>query len=267
MDREALARKCARIEKAGGNVREYLSGLGFISPWGTWFRLQKEELGRKDHQITDGKGAEELKKVTLEDKKKAVEIALGGGNPLKFLKEIGCGNPSASWGYIKKTLKEVDPEKYARLPSRANAAEPECWKPKPVTTCCAPAAPSGVEVPDEWPKEEPAEDIPADALGRSAEILEKAQENVMEIAGRDEDGVYLAMKDKKASSDITKPVNYDGFEVMALKSPGTGFRFTSDPRYGMMTWNTVSGDEVSLTAEEWHNLAAELPKVLQIFGI
>lgn len=243
MDREVLARKCARIEKVGGSVREYLGTLGFISPWGTWFRLQKEELGRKDYQITDGKGVEEMRKVTLEDKKKAVEIALGGGNPLKFLKECGVANPSASWAYIKKTLKEVDPEKYAMLPSRANAAEPECWKPK-VTTCCAPAAPSGVEVPDELPEEHlemPASDltIPADKLITREDV---------------QDSVW-------------KPVNYDGFDVMALKSPDTGFRFTSDPRYGMMTWNTVSGDEVSLTAEEWHNLAAELPKALQIFGI
>lgn len=268
MDREALARKCARIEKAGGSVREYLGTLGFISPWGTWFRLQKEELGRKDYQITDGKGVEEMRKVTLEDKKKAVEIAMSGGNPLKFLKECGVANPSASWAYIKKTLKEVDPEKYARLPSRANAAEPECWKPKEaVTTCCAPARPSGVEVPDEWPEEEPAEDIPADALGRSAEILEKAQEQPEVVLTIKSEDLTREIDETPHVSSITKPVNYDGFDVMALKSPDTGFRFTSDPRYGMMTWNTVSGDEVSLTAEEWHKLAAELPKALQIFGI
>lgn len=245
MNREELARKCARIEKAGGSVREYLGTLGFISPWGTWFRLQKEELGRKDHQITEGKGAEEMRKVTLEDRKKAVEIALSGGNPLKFLKECGVANPSASWAYIKKTLKEVDPEKYARLPSRANAAEPECWKPKEaVTTCCAPSRPSGVEVPDEWPEEEP--------------------KVVLTIKSED---LTRVIDETPHVSSITKPVNYDGFDVMALKSPDTGFRFTSDPRYGMMTWNTVSGDEVSLTAEEWHKLAAELPKALQIFGI
>ena len=247
MDREALARKCARIEKAGGSVREYLGTLGFISPWGTWFRLQKEELGRKNYQITDGKGVEEMRKVTLEDKKKAVEIALSGGNPLKFLKECGVANPSASWAYIKKTLKEVDPEKYARLPSRANAAEPECWKPKEaVTTCCAPARPSGVEVPDELPEEPEKPEV---VLTIKSEDLTREIDETPHV------------------SSITKPVNYDGFDVMALKSPETGFRFTSDPRYGMMTWNTVSGDEVSLTAEEWHNLAAELPKALQIFGI
>ena len=237
MDREALARKCARIEKAGGSVREYLGTLGFISPWGTWFRLQKEELGRKNYQITDGKGVEEMRKVTLDDKKKAVEIALSGGNPLKYLKEIGCGNPSASWAYIKKTLKEVAPEKYARLPSRANAAEPECWKPKAGDP----------------------EIMPVNANGEPVR-----PEVVLTIKSED---LTREIDETPHVSSITKPVNYDGFEVMALKSPATGFRFTSDPRYGVMTWNTVSGDEVSLTAEEWHKLAAELPKALQIFGI
>lgn len=246
MDRTELARRCARIDAAGGNVREFLNGLGFISPWGTWFRLQKEELGRKDYQITDGRGNEEMKKVTLEQKKKAVDIALSGGNPLDYLKEIGSKQPAALWYAIKKVLKEADPEKYGKLPTRANAAEPECWKPKaePVTTCCAPSTREGVEVPDELPEEVP--------------------EEKMEMPAAD-----LTIPEEKLISmdSVCKPVNYDGFEVMALKSPGTGFRFTSDPRYGMMTWNTVSGDEVSLTAEEWHKLADELPKVLQIFGI
>lgn len=246
MDRKELARSCARIDAAGGSVREFLKGLGFISPWGTWFRLQKEELGRKDHQITDGRGNDEMKKVTLEQKKKAVDIALSGGNPLDYLKEIGSKQPAALWYAIKKVLKEADPEKYGKLPARANAAEPEVWKPKaePVTTCCAPSTMEGVEVPDELPEEdEPVK--PEVVLTINREDLTRVFDETPHV--------------------IMRPVNYDGFEVMALKSPDTGFRFQSDPRYGVMTWNTVSGDEVSLTAEEWHKLADELPKVLQIF--
>ena len=56
MDRHQLALDCQAVEKSGRSVREYLSGLGFISPWGTWFNLQREELNRKDFQITDGRG-------------------------------------------------------------------------------------------------------------------------------------------------------------------------------------------------------------------
>ena len=77
MNREQLARECIRIEMAGGDVREFLKNSGCISPWGTWHRLQREELGRNPWQITDGKGSAEMQKVTLEQKKKAVEIAIG----------------------------------------------------------------------------------------------------------------------------------------------------------------------------------------------
>ena len=207
MDREQLARECLKVEQAGGNVREYLGNCGCISPWGTWYRLQKEELGRHPWQIRDGKGGTDMAKITLEIKKKAVDIALNGGHPTTYLKEQGVKNPSSTWYVIKKNLEKVDPGTYARV------------------------------------------------------IAMKDQEE--EPAAADE----IMISTEPSEAGITKPLNYDGFEVTALKSPGTGFRFTSDPRYGMMTWNTVSGDEVSLTAEEWHNLAAELPKVLQIFGI
>lgn len=115
MDRLELAKRCARIDAAGGSVRDYLHELGFISPWGTWHRLQKEELGRKDYEITEGKGSEEMRKITLEQRKKAVDIALKGESPMKFLKECGAKNPTASWVYIKKILRETKPEIYAQL--------------------------------------------------------------------------------------------------------------------------------------------------------
>lgn len=214
-ERRELAIRCNRIDRAGGSVREYLKSLGFISPWGTWHRLQAEELGRKENQMTEGKGAEIMRKLMMEDKKKAVDVALGGGNPITFLKECGAGNPSAAWYYIKKTLKAVDPETYDRLTCRNE--------------------------PDEKPDAAPEVELTID----SKELLDEAP----------------------SVSAVTKPVNYDGFELLAVKSPETGFRFESDPRYGMMTWRTISGDEVSMTAEEWHNLAVELPKALQIFGI
>jgi hypothetical protein len=219
MDRKELACKCLRIEAAGGCVRQFLRDLGFVSPWGTWFRLQKEELGRKDWQITDGKGVEEMRKVTLEDKKKAVEIALSGGDPLAYLKEIGSKQPSALWYAIKKALKEVDPEKYELL--------------------VPPPASEEIRMPEEAPEKTLV----------SSEDIKKAL---------DECGI---------ESSIKNAVEYGGFEVIVLKSPCTGFRYTNDQQAGKMTWNTTFGNTVSLTAEDWHNMAAELPKVLQIFGI
>lgn len=125
MDRLELAKRCARIDAAGGSVRDYLHDLGFVSPWGTWHRLQKEELGRKDYEITEGKGSEEMRKITLEQRKKAVDIALKGESPMNFLKECGAKNPTASWVYIKKILRETKPEIYAQLMALKEQSEEE----------------------------------------------------------------------------------------------------------------------------------------------
>lgn len=69
-------------------------------------------------------------KLTLEDKKGAVQIALTGGNYLDFLAKLGCKNPVQTWFSIKQTLKENDPETYSKLPKRcggspAKKTEPE----------------------------------------------------------------------------------------------------------------------------------------------
>lgn len=57
-------------------------------------------------------------KITPEMKKKAAEIAISGGSPLKYLKECGAKNPSASWQYIRKTLEKTDPDTFAKLPDK-----------------------------------------------------------------------------------------------------------------------------------------------------
>lgn len=54
-------------------------------------------------------------KITLEQKKKAVEIALGGGDPRDYLKACGSKNPDAHWYYIKNKLKETDKKTYYKL--------------------------------------------------------------------------------------------------------------------------------------------------------
>ena len=171
-DREELAMECDRLDKAGVNVRSFLRSLGYISPWGTWHRLQKEELQREENKITEGKGKIEMGKLTLEQKKQAVEIAISGGNPLDYLKSIGNPNPSAAWYYIRKTLKEADPEKFALLnvkkepneevigtmviehsPAVKETIRAAIRDEKPAT-CCARSTREGVEVPDELPEDE-----------------------------------------------------------------------------------------------------------------
>ena len=60
-------------------------------------------------------GVKEMAKITKEQKQKAVDIALDGGNPVEFLKGCGSMAPDQMWTYIKKTLKAKEPEVYAKL--------------------------------------------------------------------------------------------------------------------------------------------------------
>lgn len=73
------------------------------------------------------KGSKNMMKLTLEQKKKAVEIALSGKNPMNYLKECGIKAPDKTWYAIKAALKEKDPELYARIPDfrKADKETPE----------------------------------------------------------------------------------------------------------------------------------------------
>lgn len=233
MDRGELARVCVKIEKAGGSVRDYLHDLGFISPWGTWFRLQKEELRRKDWQITDGKGGKDMGKITLDMKKRAVEIANRGGNPLEYLKECGSKNPSAAWYYIKQTLKAADPEKYKQLKND-----------------------------DDDPEREPAEvqkEVPKVELTIKAEDLLKHMES--------DDGSSDLTAPIHCITVGMEPVNYDGFDVRCIEKKGWG-RFFYDEGHELLNWTSPDGEEVSFSPECWVTFATGiLPKAMAILGI
>jgi len=250
VDRGAIAEECRRIEKAGGSVLEHLRVLGCVSPWGTWFRLQKEELGRKDWQIRDGKGEESMAKITLEMKKKAAEIARSGGNPMEYLKQCGSKNPSAAWHYIKKSLMEADPETYTQI------TESE----KPVTTCCAPSTREGVEVPDELPEEVIGSMTiePSDAVRQA--IKEALEDSTPEIT----EPVRVC---GKTIPVCTKPLCYDRFVVRSVEKKGVG-RFLYDEGQDLLFWTTPDGEEVSFSPADWVRIAAEeLPKAMAILGI
>lgn len=174
-----------------------------------------------------------------------MDIALSGGNPLDYLKEIGSKQPAALWYAIKKVLKEADPEKYGKLPSRANSAEPEIWKPKNVTTCCAPSTREGVEVPDELPEEgEPVK--PEVVLTIKSEDLTRAIDETPHVGS------------------ITKPLNYAGFEVTGLKTDYGRFQVSNN---GYLFFGANADDELEMPVEIWKKFAEDLPRVMEILGI
>jgi len=114
VDRHQLALDCREVERCGGSVRDFLGSMGAISPWGTWYRLQIEELGRKKNQVTEGNGRKEgvektmaFKQIlTKEAREKVEQMIMEGKDPKQFLEENGSKNPSAHEFMIKRAMQK-----------------------------------------------------------------------------------------------------------------------------------------------------------------
>ena len=72
-----------------------------------------------------GKEEKGMNKITLEQKKKAVQVAIEGGDVLDYLRKCGSKNPSGMWWTIKEGLKKADPKMYAMLPDGRKKTEPK----------------------------------------------------------------------------------------------------------------------------------------------
>ena len=236
MERHELAEKCERIDQAGGNVREYLKEQGFVSPWGTWYRLQIEELGRKGNQISEGRGKGDMKRLTREQKEAAVRIALNGGAPTAYLRTLGSKSPSATWFNIKKTLKETNPDLYRRLTEKEPEEQEEPKEEhKPVTTCCAPAPASGVEVPDDVP-----------------EITMPVQKLVVHC------------EEPNTESEASLADLLKGLCVTGIKAPYGEYHMSCN---GYLFFGANDHDELEMPVDVWRMFWDDAPRIRKILGI
>jgi hypothetical protein len=181
MDRRKMALECLEVERIGYSVLDFLREQGAISPWGTWWRLQVEELGRARYQIRDGKENKMAKKnvLTPEVRTDAEKMIEAGRDPKQiqaYLAEHGSKNPSAHLYAIKNSVKKkagtgLD-SGHPGIKQKDELAGFEPFVPEkktvafngkefektegPSPTCCQPARPSGVTVPDQLPEKKPS---------------------------------------------------------------------------------------------------------------
>lgn len=121
----------------GRDVYDYLRDMGYTDPKDTLRRLRitakkeapklytkMEKAGLLDmRKGRSGKGADNVNKLTREQKEKAVKLALEGGDYLDHLKKCGSKNPSAAWWYIKKTLAKSNPTLLAKVMKKTGEIE------------------------------------------------------------------------------------------------------------------------------------------------
>lgn len=231
-EKAAILEHCLDLEASGGDILGYLWSQDYITPRATWCNYQREWLGRKPYEFTDGKpkrkkgDAYRMKKakVTLEHKKKAVQIAIDGGDPLKYLKDHGAGNPAAMWYTIKQNVKDTAPETFSKIPDlRAKASEPKT-----------------------------AEDAMTGMKDAADEFFGKCEEMGLKVNGE---------KVKKPSLTVSGPIT-----VSAIRHKNFG-EFYHDYDHNCIDWRTPEGDEVSLSVPGWKNLIEELPGLFKMLGV
>ena len=235
MDRRRVALDCLEVERLGYSVLDFLREQGAISPWGTWWRLQVEELGRARYQIRDGKENKMAKKnvLTPQVRAEAESMIEAGEDPKeiqRYLAEHGSKNPSAHIYAIRNSMKKkAEPKKdelagfVPMVPEKKKTVEFKGKEfermEKPSPTCCQPARPCGVTVPDQLPEEKPKR--PA-------------------IRIREADGAVGTWRNTSE-------------RFISFKMPARG--------------PEDEDQEIELTAEEWLAISAELPNVLELFRI
>ena len=180
--KQAFVRECLEIEKANGDVLGYIEvHWPSYTPRATWYNLQREYTSRKSYQMTEGK-PKERKDTNMANKQEETALALiecvnKPDDIRSCLTRLGYTNVTAALLNAKRWARKHRPdlaetlEKITLRKPSTRATEKKSggeWQAKvgemviigssyenemvtPSPTCCQPARPSGVTVPDELP--------------------------------------------------------------------------------------------------------------------
>ena len=229
-------------------------------------------------------------KLTREQKEKAVEIAIQRGDFLDYLRKCGSKNPSAAWFYIRKTLKEANPNKYLELIHVLS--HPEQKEPEKEETEKGPLA----EVCEKLPPEAVAEIPEADPLagfqvvnmdaGGTVKELEKTDDGVRFVISvtpeqaeqmdkvlkdiMDPENDRLGLSLYKDAQRITEPLKYDGFRVTAINGEFGEYNVGMNPVSKENWFEFESLDKktrISMYRDDLAAFVEELTRAAQILGV
>ena len=193
-------------------------------------------------------------KITLEQKKKAVQIAIDGGSPIDFLGMCGSKNPVNLWSTIKASLKQADPELYAKIPDqRKNGAKKRNEDKEEARV-----------QPDDMKADAKAAGIPVVMANAVKEAWQPEPEPVREILMARtpiDDTVHIA------APRITNPMNYAGLEVCGVRGKFGTYSFSNVHGENWIDFEDSDGDTLSYTVGDWKDFLEELRKAAAVLGV
>lgn len=279
-DREDEIRRLIRVVKDGKDPYEHLKGEGYANPKDTMRRLRlqaKDEypelyteivaMGLKDMRKGNGKkGAQTVtNKMTPENKEKAIEIAIAGGDYIKHLKECGAENPHASWSYIKQQLAREDPAKYDEL-----MAALEKRKPEVIITQKLPIDKKGRVITK-------GQILPVgEGQRQRLDLSEHQPEPTVNIMDEIHEYDVAEHPEKRPEEKpITKALVYDGLTVTAVSQDD--FKIERGGKNGekiTVFWPDDGSDTIkllvqmtSMSVEKWQKFMEIMPKAMRVLGV
>jgi len=175
-----------------------------------------------------------------ERSRKAVDIALEGGDPVEYFRQLGQKNPSAAWCSLKAQLREKDPETYERLP-KVDHRKKENRNPKTA----------------------------ADAMAG----MKKAADNFFGSVLKDAETPEAPKTGVKITPDkieigIINPVGYDGFTVREVEGSFARYRRSDVSEKTYVDVEIADGcDTISYTVEQWRSIRKEFQRAAVILGV
>lgn len=302
-ERAAIAARCIELEKEGGDILGYLWSENYLTPRATWCNIQREWLGRKPYEFTDGKPGKKRKErkkvenrrenITDEQRAEAVRIALDGGDPREYLEGLGFADGQTTWYRIKKHYKDKAPDVYAQIPKRipvnglknkaAKKAETEKAEPETVLgrpkTDFEPATvkvdgPLKIETPEgttikvaELP--EIIDGVTKEITVHEADMFEVPEGMVPLHMLKHPVKVNIVKDEPKITKPpVTKPVVYDGMIIREVEGAFGRYRYSDIGTVEYIDFeSTDQMDVLSLSIGQWRNFREEQRKAARILGV
>ena len=284
-NRKDVLEKMIAAAEAGQDIYEYLWEEGYTDPKDTLRRLRimakmeapeiydkMEKMGLLDMRAKNsGKGVDKMSKhkLTREQKEKAVDIAIKGGDPLVYLKLCGAKNPTAAWWYIKKTLATKNPQMLEKIPEKIGTVLNESGQATATVEIAEKLPPEAVAEVPERPEAnqmkvtelEKTDDGVKFVVSVPPERAEQMDKVIKELMDPENDRLGLSLY--KDAQRITEPLKYDGFKVTAINGEFGEYRVEGTKLY-FHNQNRIMCFDVDI--EEMSAFIDEITRAAQILG-